>query len=209
MGWAITDPVMQKFWQQETDKRAGLLTTILLPALIVCLLTGSAYGSGLVGSNPVGTEGGAMADRHPAVQMVSLPQDAPVPARKPVTDKTSVAVPAHFAPLPPRKPETTTRSAVASLLRLTVPKKIATLPPRKPETTPTTPVPANDAPLYKEIFDLQAAGNWKDADALLPKLTKDHLRGHVLFQRYMHPAYKSSFAELESWLARYADLPGA
>jgi soluble lytic murein transglycosylase-like protein len=32
----------------------------------------------------------------------------------------------------------------------------------------------------------------------------------VLFQRYMHPTkYRSSYAELEAWLDRYADLPGA
>lgn len=64
--------------------------------------------------------------------------------------------------------------------------------------------------LYRKIFMYQAAGDIKTADAILKKLTDTRLRGAVLFQRYIHPtAYKPKFQELEDWLNRYADQPGA
>ncbi|MEZ5894358.1 MAG: lytic transglycosylase domain-containing protein [Parvularculaceae bacterium] len=67
-----------------------------------------------------------------------------------------------------------------------------------------------DAALYRDIFDLQEDGRWKDADAKIAALKDDILMGYVLHQRYMHPtAYKSTFAELKRWLSYYADLPEA
>lgn len=66
-----------------------------------------------------------------------------------------------------------------------------------------------DAALYQFIFAAQGAGNWSDADRALTQLKDQRLRGHILFQRYMHPGYKASFAELESWMDHYADHPGA
>lgn len=63
---------------------------------------------------------------------------------------------------------------------------------------------------YKSIFALQAAGKIKDAKKEMASLRDKRLRGHVLYQRYMHPtAYTSSFEELHNWLALYADHPGA
>lgn len=72
------------------------------------------------------------------------------------------------------------------------------------------PLSAENASLYKEIFKLQAYGNMKDADAKIAKLTDQRLYPDVLFQRYLHPtAYKSTFTELNDWLTRYPDHPGA
>lgn len=69
---------------------------------------------------------------------------------------------------------------------------------------------AADTERYGRIFALQEGGDWAGADALIARLGDPVLLGHVLFQRYMHPTrYRSSYAELEAWLDRYADLPGA
>src|SRR5690606_35861490 len=55
-----------------------------------------------------------------------------------------------------------------------------------------------------------AAGDIRKADKEFAKLKDFRLRGHVLYQRYMHPtAYKSSYEELQNWLALYSDHPGA
>jgi soluble lytic murein transglycosylase-like protein len=185
---------MQKFWQQESGRRAGL-TLLLSFALTVLLLTGSAYGSGLVGASPVVTDGPT-----PSASLIlaSLPQDN------------------DLSPRPPRKPERAPkRPDVVALLNFGTfgPKQVALpdfpRPARKPGRTPDTPLQTTDAALYKTIFDHQNAGRWSAADKLLPQLTEDHLRGHVLYQRYMHPSYKSGFGELQAWLDKYADLPGA
>lgn len=69
---------------------------------------------------------------------------------------------------------------------------------------------AADERRYAQIFELQEDGRWKQADALIAELEDDVLMGHVLFQRYMHPtAYRSKYAELKDWMAKYADHPGA
>ncbi len=71
------------------------------------------------------------------------------------------------------------------------------------------PLSTADADLYKQIFTAQGSGDWTTANTLMGQLKDQRLRGHVLFQRYMHPGYKASFAELQSWMAQYSDLPGA
>lgn len=68
----------------------------------------------------------------------------------------------------------------------------------------------SDAAAYARIFRLQQEGKWEEADRESEGLTDLFLRGHVLYQRFMHPAqYQSSFEELRGWLALYADHPGA
>lgn len=68
----------------------------------------------------------------------------------------------------------------------------------------------SDQAIYREVFVLQEAGKWKQADKLISRLQNDILMGHVKFQRLMHPtAYRSRFAELSGWLKAYADHPGA
>ncbi len=69
---------------------------------------------------------------------------------------------------------------------------------------------AEDATLYRQIFEVQDKGDWKHADRLIAKLSNDILMGYVLYQRYMHPtAYRSKYKELKKWLDAYADHPKA
>jgi len=69
---------------------------------------------------------------------------------------------------------------------------------------------AADQQRYRRIFVLQEEARWDEADRLIGQLTDRRLLGHVLFQRLMHPTgYRSSYRELQGWLARYADHPGA
>jgi soluble lytic murein transglycosylase len=73
-----------------------------------------------------------------------------------------------------------------------------------------SPLSKSDAALYKEAFDAQRHGDIQKADAALKKISDLRLMGHVLAKRYLHPdAYKSSFPELQSWLAHYSDHPDA
>lgn len=125
----------------------------------------------------------------------------PLPSPKPVI--------AEAAPLPLRKP-----AAAKADLPAAAPlsEQAATpVPPQKPaEDLPTRERGEDDAALYRKIFDYQAAAEWSKADALLGQIKDQRLRGHVLFQRYMHPtAYTASFGELESWMKAYADQPDA
>jgi len=69
---------------------------------------------------------------------------------------------------------------------------------------------ADDEALYRDIFAVQDKGDWKQADALIAKLSDDVLMGHVLAQRYLHPTkYRSKYKELKAWMDAYADLPQA
>ena len=73
-----------------------------------------------------------------------------------------------------------------------------------------TPLNAADVERYRDIFRLQQAGKWREADVLIKAITDRLLIGHVQFQRYMHPtAYRSKYVELRNWLSEYADHPGA
>lgn len=68
----------------------------------------------------------------------------------------------------------------------------------------------DDVQRYQRIFALQEDGRWGEADRLIAKLHDRILMGHVLAQRYLHPAkYRSRFKELADWLKSYADLPDA
>ncbi|MCB1556241.1 MAG: lytic transglycosylase domain-containing protein [Alphaproteobacteria bacterium] len=105
-------------------------------------------------------------------------------------------------PVPPHKPVVLVKDPVKT--------GAVPLPGRRPLSTKGLPLSADNALLYRKIFAFQAVGNWKDADALFPLLTDMRLRGHMLFQRYMHPTgYQASFEELAGWLDLYADHPGA
>jgi soluble lytic murein transglycosylase len=66
-----------------------------------------------------------------------------------------------------------------------------------------------DATRYREIFRLQAAGNWAAANLEIAQLKDRTLLGHVEAQRYLHRKYKASYAELKAWLDQYPDLPDA
>ena len=67
-----------------------------------------------------------------------------------------------------------------------------------------------DVTRYRKIFDHQGRAQWKSADNLIAALEDRRLVGYALAQRYLHPTgYRSSYRELRSWLANYADLPDA
>jgi soluble lytic murein transglycosylase len=96
------------------------------------------------------------------------------------------------------------------------PKPVATAaltpPAGKIEAEAAVPQPLSraDADRYRRIFALQEAGQWRAADALISGLSERLLMGAVLAQRYLHPsAYRSSYAELRSWLDLYSDHPDA
>ena len=67
-----------------------------------------------------------------------------------------------------------------------------------------------DVRLYREIFDLQEQGRMTSADSLISQVDDKILMGYVQKQRYLHPtAWRSSFSELKTWMAYYADHPDA
>ncbi|MDE2513321.1 MAG: hypothetical protein KGL22_04390, partial [Alphaproteobacteria bacterium] len=55
----------------------------------------------------------------------------------------------------------------------------------------------------------QRLGQWQAADREIGLLKDRLLLGHVLAQRYIHPRYRSSYAELATWLDTYGDEPEA
>lgn len=126
-------------------------------------------------------------------------------------------------PTPPRKPSFTAISHVAGILPLSKPdtnKAAVKTTLKAPVQTPapvynytafdlTRPLSSRDKKLYEDIFAAQNGAKFTDADELIAKLRDTRLLGHVLEQRYQHPAYKTSFAELKAWLDHYGDLPGA
>jgi soluble lytic murein transglycosylase-like protein len=72
------------------------------------------------------------------------------------------------------------------------------------------PLSFKDIVRYRQIFSLQDQAKWAEVDRLIAEVNDDLLLGHVLAERYLHPtAYRSSYAELATWLERYADLPQA
>jgi soluble lytic murein transglycosylase len=80
----------------------------------------------------------------------------------------------------------------------------------KPWRLDISPLSANEAELYRQIFAMQDAGQISSSDHLIAKLSDHRLMGHVLYQRFMHPkVYTSSFDELRLWLEHYGDHPDA
>lgn len=66
-----------------------------------------------------------------------------------------------------------------------------------------------DRELYLKIFTAEKHARWKAADKLISHLADKRLMGYVLFERYMHPRYRTSYGELRAWMAEYSDLPDA
>lgn len=71
------------------------------------------------------------------------------------------------------------------------------------------PLDAVNADRYRDIFRLQAAGNFRAADRLIAELTDLSLLGQVLADRYLSPTYISKPKELADWLRRYDTLADA
>jgi soluble lytic murein transglycosylase len=72
-----------------------------------------------------------------------------------------------------------------------------------------TVLSTEDAERYRLILLLQQNGQWAAADREIGGLKNSLLMGHVLAQRYLHPQYRSSYAELANWLSLYRDQPEA
>jgi soluble lytic murein transglycosylase len=71
-------------------------------------------------------------------------------------------------------------------------------------------LPVAEAQRYRRIFALQDKGEWDAADGEIRQLRDKLLLGHVLAQRYLDKRYRRvTYAELQAWLADYADLPDA
>ena len=66
-----------------------------------------------------------------------------------------------------------------------------------------------DRETYRKIFAATERGHFKEADGLAARLRDKRLMGHVLHVKYMGPHYRTSYAELRDWLAKYNDHPGA
>lgn len=68
----------------------------------------------------------------------------------------------------------------------------------------------DDAALYAEILELQADGRWREADAVIARVSDPVLMGYVKMERLLHPtAYRARYEELREWMAYYADHPEA
>ena len=71
------------------------------------------------------------------------------------------------------------------------------------------PLGLADADRYRQIFDLQRAGQFRDAEAILGWVNDHRLLGHVMAQRYLSSSYRTTYPELAGWLQLYADHPEA
>lgn len=150
---------------------------------------------------------------------VPLPVQKPnTPVRQtrihdPINDILNLPEPAA---LPHRKPDT-----VAAEKAMPVPdaeaKPVAAVPVAKPSLldrvfgnlSTSRRLSEDDAARYAHIFAFQNVGNFDRADLEIAKLKDSRLMGHVLFQRYLHPDYRSSYKELSDWMRRFGDHPEA
>ncbi|WP_119300273.1 lytic transglycosylase domain-containing protein [Dongia deserti] len=71
------------------------------------------------------------------------------------------------------------------------------------------PLDAVNADRYRDIFRLQAAGDFRGADRVIAELTDQSLLGQVLADRYLSATYISKPKELADWLRHYDTLADA
>ncbi len=70
-------------------------------------------------------------------------------------------------------------------------------------------VSPQDVGLYKKMFRALEENDFGRFDALRKKLENEILLGSVLAEKYLHPKYKSTVAELKKWLENYNSYPQA
>lgn len=68
---------------------------------------------------------------------------------------------------------------------------------------------ADDLEKYNKVYNLHGKGKFKQAQKALESINNKLLFGYLLYQKYIHKDYKSSFTELKTWLDKYYDLPVA
>lgn len=73
----------------------------------------------------------------------------------------------------------------------------------------TQPLEIDDASRYRQIFDLQRQGRFREAELMMGWLNDHRLVGDVLAQRYLAASYTANYRELASWLTHYRDQPQA
>lgn len=66
-----------------------------------------------------------------------------------------------------------------------------------------------DVTIYKKMFRALEQADFEELDKLQKKLENHILLGAVLAEKYLHPKYKSSAAELSDWLENYNSYPQA
>ena len=66
-----------------------------------------------------------------------------------------------------------------------------------------------DASVYAQIFMLQDKEKIESAKKLEVKLTDKFLMNEVLYQRYVSKTYRTHGTELQNWMKKYYDMPGA
>ena len=67
----------------------------------------------------------------------------------------------------------------------------------------------DNAALYAQIFMLQDKEKIETAKKIEKKLTDKSLMNEVLYQRYTSKTYRTRGSELQSWMEKYYDMPGA
>jgi soluble lytic murein transglycosylase-like protein len=68
---------------------------------------------------------------------------------------------------------------------------------------------ADDAQVYEQIFTLQSKEKIDAAMKLEKKLTDPLLMNEILYQRYISKTYRTKGAEVQSWMTKYYNMPGA
>jgi len=149
----------------------------------------------------------------PAVRATNAPVNpaanpAPTVATPIVVTDGTLNPPAKTPATVQAKPSASVLAKPASVTPTAAP--LAKQEPAKPVkvTLPEILKPA-DVARYRRIFALQKRGAWRQADREIKRLSDRVLLGHVLFQRYMSRRFRSRYAPLRAWMARYADHPQA
>ncbi|PWR24024.1 lytic transglycosylase domain-containing protein [Zavarzinia compransoris] len=82
--------------------------------------------------------------------------------------------------------------------------------PPAPGLKPLHNLSAPDLKRYRAAFDAQERGDFAEADRQVAELSDLMLVGHLMRLRYLDTArYSAGTGELASWIAAYAELPGA
>lgn len=64
-----------------------------------------------------------------------------------------------------------------------------------------------DRETYRKLFTAVERGRFAEADKLAAQLRDKRLMGYVLHTKYLGPHYRTSYAELRDWLAKYTISP--
>ncbi len=71
------------------------------------------------------------------------------------------------------------------------------------------PISSKNSKLYAQIFEAQILDDIAAADEKISQLTDDRLTGHFLYQRFLSASYNTSPKELQQWMEKFYDYPGA